>query len=215
MEITYLGHSSFRIKGKEVTVVTDPYEFSMVGFKFPSVTGDIVTVSHDHGDHSKTELIKDVRRVIAGPGEYEIGGVSIIGLQTFHDGEKGKLRGKNTIYIIEIDDFRILHLGDLGHTLAESLVEKIGDIGILMVPVGGEFTIGAKEAVKVVSAITPNIIIPMHYQVPGLKKKGFSKLDGVEVFTKEMGLPVEKVSKISLKNFDLGEDQKVFVLEKK
>ena len=196
-------------------MVTDPFDTSSVGLKFPSVSANIVTVSHDHADHNKAELVKDVGKVIKGPGEYEIGGVSLIGFQTYHDGERGKLRGKNTIYVIEIDDMRILHLGDIGHSLSEKMVEEIGDIYVLMIPVGGEYTVDAKEAIKIVSAISPKIVIPMHYQVSGLKKQAFAKLTTEEPFTKELGLLVEKTSKLSLKNMDLIEDQKLYVLEKK
>src|SRR4030043_2410474 len=103
MDISYLGHSSFRIKGKNASVVTDPFDSQMVGLKFPSVEADIVTVSHDHNDHNQSQLVKGVKRVVAGPGEYEIMGVSIIGIPSYHDSEKGAARGKNIIYVYKID----------------------------------------------------------------------------------------------------------------
>lgn len=215
MDIVYLGHSSFRLKGKVASLVTDPFDPSMVGFSFPKVSADIVTVSHDHKDHNKTELVKDVKKVINGPGEYEINGVSLIGIQSFHDDKKGKLRGKNTIYVIEIDGLRIVHLGDLGHKLSERIVEQIGSVDILMVPVGGEYTIDASIAAEVVRSIEPKLIIPMHFKTPKLKQKTFSKLTTEEPFVKELGLPVEKTNKLNVNISSIGEDQKVILLETK
>ena len=215
MEITFLGHSSFKLKGKTGSVVTDPFDPQMVGFKYAGVEGDIVTVSHEHDDHNRASLVKGAKRVISGPGEYEILGISILGFPSFHDDKEGSVRGKNTIYVFEIDGLRIAHLGDLGHALSEELVEDLGDIDILMVPVGGEYTIGPNEATNVVSAIEPTIVIPMHYQMPGLKSETFSKLTPVDSFLKEVGLTSENLPKLIVKKEELGEDKKVVVLEKK
>ena len=215
MDIVYLGHSSFRIKGKNAVVVTDPFDPKMVGLKYSGVEGDIVTVSHNHNDHNQTSLVKNVKKVVVGPGEYEIMGVSILGFASYHDGAKGEKRGPNTIYVFEMDDLRICHLGDLGHELSEDLVEALGDIDILFVPVGGEFTIGPEGAVKVVQAVEPTLTIPMHYQALGLNQESFKVLAPVEAFLKEVGLTVERLPKLTVKKEDLGEDQKVVVLEKK
>lgn len=215
MDITFLGHSSFKLKGKTGSVVTDPFDPQMVGLKYSGVEGDIVTVSHDHDDHNQVSLVKGVKKVISGPGEYEILGISILGFPSFHDDKEGSVRGKNTIYVFEIDGLRIAHLGDLGHALSEELVEDLGDIDILMVPVGGEYTIGPNEATNVVSAIEPTIVIPMHYQMPGLKPETFSKLTPVDSFLKEVGLTSENLPKFVVKKEELGEDKKVVVLEKK
>jgi len=215
MEITFLGHSSFKLKGKTGSVVTDPFDPQMVGLKYSGVEGDIVTVSHEHDDHNQVSLVKSVKKVISGPGEYEILGISILGFPSFHDDKEGSVRGKNTIYVFEIDGLRIAHLGDLGHALSEELVEDLGDIDILMVPVGGEYTIGPNEATNVVSAIEPTIVIPMHYQMPGLKSETFSKLTPVDSFLKEVGLTSENLPKLIVKKEELGEDKKVVVLEKK
>lgn len=215
MEITFLGHSSFKLKGKTGSVVTDPFDPQMVGLKYSGVEGDIVTVSHEHDDHNQVSLVRNVKKVISGPGEYEILGISILGFPSFHDDKEGSVRGKNTIYVFEIDGLRIAHLGDLGHALSEELVEDLGDIDILMVPVGGEYTIGPDEATNVVSAIEPTIVIPMHYQMPGLKPETFSKLTPVDSFLKEVGLTSENLPKLIVKKEELGEDKKVVVLEKK
>ena len=213
MDITFLGHSSFRVKGKNASVVTDPYD-SYVGFKFPKVAADIVTISHDHKDHNQAALVKGVKRTVTGPGEYEISGVSIVGIPSFHDDKKGALRGKNTMYVIEMDQLRIVHLGDLGHKLADSELEALGDVDILMVPVGGEYTINASQAAEIVRGIEPNVVLPMHYFLEGMNKDVFGKLTGVDTFLSEVGLPNEKMDKLTLKGQIL-EDQRTVVLQKK
>lgn len=215
MDITYLGHSCFRIRGKEKVVVTDPFDPDMVGLKLPKLTGDIVTISHDHQDHNRADLVTGVKKMINGPGEYEILGVSIIGISSFHDDKKGSLRGKNTIYIIEIDGLRITHLGDLGHTLGDSVLEDIGTIDVLMIPVGGEYTIGPEVAREIVRGIEPVFVIPMHYQTPGLNPKTFASLAKVEEFTGDLGLPVDRLDKLTVRKESLGEEQRVIVLERK
>ncbi len=217
MDITYLGHSSFRIKTKTAVVVTDPFDPAMTGLKYSGVEGEIVTVSHDHRDHNNVDKVAGVKKVVNGPGEYEISGVSIIGYPSFHDNEKGALKGKNTIYVIEAEGLRLVHLGDLGHTLSEDLINEMGDVDVLMIPVGGEFTIGPKEATEIVSKVEPFFVIPMHYMQDGLNKETFAKLEPVDTFLKESGLTVERTPKFTLKKEDILEDQntKIIVLEKK
>lgn len=224
MDITYLGHSSFKIsvaspsgvKTKTV-IVTDPFDPSMVGLKYAGVEADIVTISHEHGDHNRADLVGGVKRVVKGPGEYEIAGVSIIGIPSFHDNNSGAERGKNTIYVFEADGLRLAHLGDLGHTLSEKEVSEIGDIDILMIPTGGEFTIGPKEAVGVVQAIEPFYVLPMHYLLPGLAPETFSKLSPVDAFLSEAGMTTERLPKFSIRKEDIQEDQatKIIVLERR
>lgn len=215
MEITYFGHSSFKIKTKSINLVTDPFDPKMVGLKYPLVEAEIVTISHDHADHNYLERIKEIKKVITGPGEYEISEVSIIGLPSWHDDQKGETRGKNTIYVFEAEDLRVAHLGDLGHPLSEKILEEIGEINILMVPVGGFYTVGPREALEIISEIEPQIIIPMHFQVPGLNSETFAKLLPLENFLKESGLAVEKMSKLQVKLSDIGEEQKIIELETK
>lgn len=215
MDITYLGHSSFKIKGRTGSLVTDPFDPQIVGLKYSGVEADIVTISHDHADHNQAGLVKNVKKVVDGPGEYEILGISIIGFSSFHDDKNGSLRGKNTIYVFEMDGLRLVHLGDLGHELSEGLVEDMGEIDILMIPVGAEYTIGPDIATSVVQAVGPKFVIPMHYQISGLAPETFSKLLPVEAFLKEVGISVETLPKLSVKKEDLGEEQKVIVLEKK
>lgn len=216
MEITYLGHSSFRIKGKSVTIITDPFDPKKVGLKYPKVSADIVTLSHQHDDHNAVENVTDVKKIIDGPGEYEIAEVSIVGIDSFHDDKKGELRGRNTIYVIEIDQLTIVHLGDLGHKLTDEQLKEIGDTDIALIPVGGEYTIDAKTAVEVMHSVGPSIAIPMHFQAPGLNPETFSKLTGVDEFLSEANLKVEKLPKLSIKEADLKDEElKIVVLEKK
>lgn len=214
MDITYIGHSSFRIKGKTATIITDPFDPSMVGLKFPVTDADIVTISHNHEDHNKIDLVKNTSMVINGPGEYEVKEVSVIGISSYHDDKKGEERGKNTIYVYEIDDVTIAHLGDLGHSLSADVLEEIGSIDILMIPVGGKYTIDAAEAVKVVQSIEPSIIIPMHYRMEGMADM-FGELAPVTEFLTNAGLPSETLDKFSIKKGEFSEEQKIIVLEKK
>jgi L-ascorbate metabolism protein UlaG (beta-lactamase superfamily) len=214
MEVTFLGHSSFKIKTKSASVVTDPFDPSFVGIKYPKIDGDIVTVSHDHKDHNQSDLVVGAKKVILTPGEYEISGISIIGISTFHDAQNGGERGKNTIYVFEAEGLRLAHLGDLGHAISDEVVDLMGTIDVLMIPVGGFYTIGSKEAAEVAAKIDPYFIIPMHYKVAGLNEENFSKLEPVDNFLKEVGMQVENLPKFSIKKEDIIEDQntKVIVL---
>ncbi len=182
MEITWLGHSCFKIKGKQATVITDPYSPD-TGYTLGKQSASIVTVSHQHPGHSYTDKINGEPHIVKGPGEYEISDVLIIGLASHHDNEKGEIRGKNTIYLLEIDDVTICHLGDLGHPLTEDQTEELGNVDILMLPVGGVSTINASVAAAIVRQIEPKIVLPMHYGTPTLTRT----LDPIDKFLKEMG----------------------------
>lgn len=207
MDITYLGHSSFKIKGKTAVVVTDPFDESVVGLKYPTIEADIVTTSHNHDDHGKISLVKNYKKAFTGPGEYEVMGISFIGIPSFHDDKKGEKKGKNTIFVLEVDGVRICHLGDLGHKLTEGQLKKIGDIDVLLIPVGGEYTIDSKKAVVVMQQIEASYIVPMHYQTDGLKKETFGKLEPVENFLKESGMTTENLAKLSVKKEMIVDDQ--------
>jgi len=163
MEITWLGHSCFLIRGKEKTIITDPCHPDL-GYRLGEPEADIVTLSHFHPGHSYIEGVANEPKQIKRPGEYEIGGIFITGVATFHDDKKGELKGKNTIYVIEIDGITLCHLGDLGHPLGPQLVEEIGDIDILFLPTGEVSTIPVDTAVEIVRQLEPPIVIPMHYK---------------------------------------------------
>jgi L-ascorbate metabolism protein UlaG (beta-lactamase superfamily) len=208
MEINWLGYSCFRLKGKNTTVVTDPYPPDL-GYSLGKPAADIVTVSHNHPDHSYTQGVTGNPRVITRPGEYEIGGVLIIGVSTFHDAENGAARGKNTAFAIEVDDINIIHLGDLGHTLTAGQIEELGSVDVLLIPVGGKTTITASQASSLVRSIDPKIVIPMHYKTLNLVKE----LDPVDKFLKEMGLSeAAPQSKITVTRASLPSTLQVTVL---
>lgn len=214
MDITSLGHSAFRLRGKSASVVTDPYDSTMVGLKFPKHTeASVVTISHDHEDHNAASIVEGNPYVIRGPGEYDVQGISVVGFSSFHDDKEGSVRGKNTIYRIEIDGIVIVHLGDLGHELTSSQVEALDGVDILMIPVGGTFTIDAKTAVKIVKEIDPYIVIPMHYQRPELNQKAFGELEPVATFVKEIGKEAVQMSKLPVSRDKLTEEMQVVILE--
>jgi L-ascorbate metabolism protein UlaG (beta-lactamase superfamily) len=183
MEITWLGHSCFKLKGKQATVITDPFS-PAIGYTLGKVTADIVTVSHPHSGHSYVQGVADEPRILKSPGEYESGGVLSVGVHTFHDNEKGAQRGKNTVFVIDVDDVMICHLGDLGHVLTAEQVAEINGVDVLLIPVGGVSTIDAVQAAQVVRQLEPKIVIPMHYKTEAEKKD----LETAERFLKEMGV---------------------------
>lgn len=213
MEITRLGHSSFKIRGKQATVITDPFDPKMLGIKFPKVEARIVTVSHNHNDHNNTGVIEGNPFIITGPGEYEIADVFIRGIPTHHDNKYGEERGKNTIYKIEIDGVRLAHLGDLGHKLSDEQLDQLGDVDVLMIPVGGVYTIDAKKASEVVAQIEPHIVIPMHYNEDRLDREAFGKLSSVEEFFKEMGKSVNTAPKLLISKDKIPVELEVIALE--
>ena len=214
MELTYFGHSCFRIKTKTAAVVTDPYDPQMVGLKYPKVEADIVTVSHDHGDHNFLEKITGEPFIANGLGEYEIRGVSIFGIESFHDDKKGSLRGLNTIFSIEGDGLRLCHLGDLGHKLTEEQLEEVNGVDILFVPIGGIYTLDFKQASEVIGQVEPLIVVPMHYKVRGMTSS-FKDLAAVDDFTKELGVKDEPVSRFFVSKDKLPEEREVVVMERK
>jgi len=214
MTITWLGQSCFKIQDKDATLVTDPYGES-VGFKLPRLSADIVTTSHDHDDHNNVSAVSGTTGspfIISGPGEYEVKGIFVYGIPAWHDKSEGKERGANTIYRIEVEGLSIVHLGDLGHTLSEETVAKLEGVDILLIPVGGKWTIGTNEAVLVISELEPRIVIPMHYKIPGLKVD----VDPVDKFLKEMGASkAEKLPKLKIAKKDLPQEEtKVILLER-
>ena len=209
MDISWLGHSCFRIKGKQITVITDPYSPTL-GYSLGKPTAHIVTVSHQHPGHSYIQGIGGEPRPVTGPGEYEISGVLIIGINTFHDAEGGIKRGKNTVYLMEVDEIAICHLGDLGHVLTAEQVEEIDNVDVLLLPVGGVSTINAPMAAEVVRQLEPKVVIPMHYKTRALKWE----LESVDKFLKEIGVKqVSSQPKLSFSKPSLPDNTQVFLLD--
>ena len=208
MDISWLGHSCFRIKGSQATIITDPYPPGL-GYSLGNPTASIVTVSHQHPGHSYIKGAGGQPRAVTGPGEYEIGGILIIGVATFHDQERGEKRGKNTIYVMDVDEVSVCHVGDLGHTLSVEQVEAVAEVDVLLLPVGGMSTINAVTAAEVVRQLEPKVVVPMHYKTPAL---GW-ELEPVERFLKEMGVPqVNPQPKLSLTKSSLPASSQVFLL---
>ena len=210
MYITWHGQACFKIQGKEAIIITDPYE-NKIGLNMPRLNGTIVTVSHDHYDHNNITAISGDPFVISTPGEYEVKGVFIQGLTSWHDDKEGADRGKNTIFIFETEEIKIAHLGDLGTTLSDQQLEKLEGVDILLIPVGGTYTIDGKQAATVVSQIEPRIVIPMHYKITGLN----IKLQGAEPFCNEMGVKKNSIEdKLKITKKDLpAEETKVILLK--
>ncbi len=211
MEIDWFGLSCFRLRSRDATVITDPYEKS-VGLKFPRPRADIVTVSHNHSGHDYSDGVAGNPHLIQGPGEYEISSVFVTGVKTFHDKRSGKDRGKNTVYAINIDGINVCHLGDIGHVPTQSQADDIGEVDILLVPVGGGNALNASDAAEVVSLFEPMIVIPMHYRVPDLS----FKLDPLDKFIKEMGMKAPSpVESLNLKKEGLPKETQIVLLEMK
>ena len=208
MDITWLGHGCFRLRGRSAAVVTDPYPPS-IGLKLSRLDADLVTVSHEHENHNYTQVVRDAYE-IRGAGEYEVAGVSVIGVPTYHDAEKGAKHGRNTVYLIEIDDVRVCHLGDLGHALEDAEAEAIASPDVLLIPVGGHTAINAAQAAEVVRQLEPRFVVPMHYAIPGLKPQ----LDSLDRFLKEMAVAAsEPQVKLSVQASSGEYETKVVVLE--
>jgi len=213
MKITWAGQACFQIsalngKDNPVNIVIDP--FSDIGLKEPRLEADVLLITHEHEDHNNSRAIKGSPLLINGPGEYEVRGVFIQGIDSFHDDSQGKERGKNTIYKIEAEDIKLCHLGDLGQKqLTDDQLEKIGAVDILMIPVGGTYTIDGSEATKIIGQIEPKIVIPMHYELPGLK----FKLDNVSKFLKAMGKnSIEPQDKLVVKASTLPKEREMEVV---
>lgn len=168
MQIKWLGHACFLIAGEGARVVTDPFN-EEVGYPLPAVEADVVTVSHEHFDHNYVRAVKGRPQVVREPGEHTAGAVRIKGIPTFHDGSEGALRGNNTVFVIEMDGLRVCHLGDLGHMLDAGQLKELGPVDVLLVPVGGMFTVDANAAARLVADIKPAVAVPMHYATAAIK----------------------------------------------
>lgn len=224
MDITYIGHSCFRLKGREAAIITDPFPPSY-GYSMGRANASIVTVSHDHPNHSYLQGVAGLPKIVSGPGEYEISNILIYGVQTYHARVQRSKRNtehasddedrpvRNTAYVMDFDDLRVCHLGDLGHELTEDQIEALGSINVLLVPVGGGATIDADRATLVVSKLEPNVVIPMHYRTEGTNTR---ELEPVDRFIREMGTKsFTPQPKLTVSKSSLPSEPQVVVLENK
>jgi len=185
MEITWYGHSCFRLTERSLaSVVTDPFDHHVAGYEPLKLKAEIVTISHDAPGHNFVTAVKGKEHVITGPGEYEIGGVFITGVQTNGHGKRSPDEPRNTLYVFDFDGVTVAHLGDLRRVPSQTEIEALGNVHIALVPVGGGGGLNAAKAVEVVSLLEPGIVIPMHFGTPA----SIIKLSPVSKFLKEMGL---------------------------
>jgi L-ascorbate metabolism protein UlaG (beta-lactamase superfamily) len=215
MEITWYGHSCFRLTERSLaTVVTDPYDHRQVGYDPLKVKGDIVTVSHNTPGHNFISAVKGDSHLIDGPGEFEIGGVFITGIQTNGHAKKSDDEPRNTMYLFDYNGINVLHLGDLNRVPTQTEVEAIGPVHVALVPVGAGGSLTAIKATEVISLLEPNIVIPMHYATPA-SGNTVIKLEPLSRFLKEMGLAnVEPVISLKVPNVNsLPSETKVVVLD--
>lgn len=214
MQIQYYGHSCFKIVTKPagrateaITLFFDPFD-KEIGLRPPQGQADVVFVSHDHYDHNNVSALKGNPVVISSPGEYSVKGINVMGIDSFHDSSEGAERGRSTIFVIETEEFKICHLGDLGGDLSGKQLDEIDGVDILFVPVGGKFTIDGKKATELIRKIEPAIVIPMHYKLEGTSVD----IDDEKKFCTEVGnCPKEKTAELNLKKKDL-EDKKMEVI---
>jgi L-ascorbate metabolism protein UlaG (beta-lactamase superfamily) len=213
MEITWYGHSCFRFTERNMaTVVTDPYDHQSIGYFPLKLKADIVTISHDAPGHNNLDAVKGASHVIGGPGEFEIGGVFITGVQTDGSGagKKAKEQILNTLYVFDYDGLTVAHLGDLQQVPSQTEIEALGTVNVALIPVGGGGSLNASKAAEVISLLEPNIVIPMHYATPDVKVS----LDSLNKFIKEMGLgKPETQPSIKVTRSALPEETHVFVLD--
>jgi len=182
MELVWYGLACFRISDRALKVVTDPYGPD-VGVTPPRLRADVVTISHGRPGHNYVKAVRNVRKVFDGPGEYEVGGVFITGVRTWHRG--GRNGGQpNTIFLFDFANLTVCHLGDLGHVPKQEEIEDLGPVDVLLVPVGGHQTLDGAEASEVVSLIEPRYVVPMHYALPGFEVE----LESLDKFLREMGV---------------------------
>ena len=209
MDISWLGHACFRLRGRAAAVVTDPFPPAL-GVRLPRIEADLVTISHDHPNHAHPQIVQGEPFVIQGPGEYEVAGVTVLGLATYHDAASGAERGRNTVYVIEVDDVRVCHLGDLGHRLADQDLEAIGTVDVVLAPVGGGAALDGAAAAEVVRQLEPRLVIPMHFKQAALK----TALEPAERFLKEMGAEaLEPINRINVQGGSGEAETKVVLLE--
>ena len=216
MEITYLGHSCFKLKNKQGTVVMDPFGED-VGLPLPKQVADVVTISHDHNDHNAAHRVKapdgGEPMIIRVAGDYETKGISVFGVEGWHDDQEGAVRGPVTIFTVLMDGVSVCHLGDLGCQLTDEQVGQIGEVDVLLCPVGGHFTLDAKGAVAVMNRLEPKIFIPMHYRTPLHNSAAFAQIQPIESFFNEYGIAPAPIKKLEVQKTRLPEETEIVVLE--
>ena len=207
MIVRWLGQASFSITAADGTTVrTDPFDESL-GLSISRAPADVVTVSHDHFDHNATYLVPGDPKVVSGPGTHEAAGVTFLGVGAYHDEEGGAKRGENVIFRFEIDGVAVCHLGDLGHTLTDEQAGALGEVDVLLIPVGGTYTIDAAGADAVISQLKPRIVVPMHYKLAGMELP----IAGIEKFL-EGKSNIRRETELNVTADSLPDEQEIVVL---
>lgn len=208
-EIRWFGHNCFRIRAREAIVLMDPVG-KKTGYSPSRQTADIVTVSHGDPESSATQMVKPEYALIDGPGEYELHAVFISGTRTYHDKAKGAEHGYNTIFEIDMDGMRFVHLGDLGHELDDDTTEALSNADILFAPAGGGPMLSPAEVAEVVGSLSPKMVIPMQYRTA----KGDKNLEAVDAFCKHLGIEMpQPVDKLTVKPSDLSDQMQIVLLQ--
>jgi len=208
MDIQWLGHSCFRLRGTTATVITDPFAPSL-GISLPKLQGDFITISHPHPHHSSVDLVEGQPYIIRTPGEYDAKGVQVRGFATPLNEAAGE-GGRNVIYAIEMDGVTLAHLGDLGQPLTPRQAEELSPVDVLLVPAGGGCTATPAQIVEVVKLLEPKVVIPMHYQLPQLA----IPLGAVEELLRELGIQgVTPQARLSVTVSNMPAELRVVVLE--
>lgn len=207
LQIRWHGHSCFEFTNN-ITLVTDPHDGKSIGIPAPSVTGDIILVSHNHYDHNSVKSVeKDGSKIVTDPRKRTIDDIEIRGIESFHDEAKGAKRGENIIFQFTIDEIIFCHLGDLGHELDDEAIGKIGEVDVLFIPIGGTFTVDDKQAWEIIKKINPKIIIPMHYKIGGLSLP----ISGIDDFLKQNPYKIIPVgNEIEIDREDFPEEPEVW-----
>lgn len=213
MEITYFGLNSIRLRGREAAVLIDPYD-PKLGLSPVRLNVQVVALTHEDPTHFSMQGLGSEYHLVSGAGEFEIQGIALHGIQTYHDHKKGAERGKNTVFVVEVDDLRVCHLGHLGHSLDEAQLDAIGSkVDVLCVPVGDGSHINATEATEIVNQIEPKLVVPISYKLPGLTLLA-QNLEGLEKFAKEMGATdLTPQPKLQLTSSPATEETKLIILE--
>ena len=209
MEIVWLGHSCFRIRGKEATVVCDPCPPG-TGYQIGKPTADIITISHAHADHSYLKAVAGKPTILLNAGEYEIHGAFITGIPTFHDAQHGAEQGRNLAFVIEMEEIKVVHLGDLGHTPTAEQVEDMVGCDVLLLPVGGKTSLDGAKAAEIVSLLEAKLVVPMHYKTEAHD----GGLETAERFLKEMQVTtVEPQPKLQINKNSIPSETQVIMLD--
>ena len=208
LRIRWHGHSCFEITNEQ-TIVTDPHDGTSIGLNAPDVKGDVILVSHDHYDHNSVKSVINKESIIIKDKTVEtVFGIDIKGFRSFHDEDGGRKRGNNLIFSFYMSDICFCHLGDLGHVLDETTVQLIGEVDVLFVPVGGNFTINGEQAWEIIRDLKPRVIVPMHYKIEGLSLS----IEGIDFFLEKNKINVINVgNEMNLEKEDLPDKSEIWV----